>query len=179
MSIIDLRHILAPPHETTERPSEAEWAECEAELTKLPPDYKSFLEDYGTGCIDGFIWIFNPSSQNPNLNLLVQVKRQLSALDELIKQKTEDKIYPLYPEKSGLLPFGITDNGDVLFWKTIGTPENWSVVVGNSRSPEYQEFQSSMTGFIGSVLNGATKVATFPEDFPKSSPSFKPYRHSR
>jgi hypothetical protein len=84
----------------------------------------------------------------------------------------------LYPEIAGLLPFGITDNGDVLFWKTMGTPENWSVVVGNSRSPEYQEFQISMTSFIASVLNGTKRVAAFPEDFPNSSPSFKPYRHS-
>jgi len=168
---MELKNILPTPLETTEQPSEAEWAECEAKLTRLPPDYKSFLEDYGTGCIDGFIWIFNPSSQNPNLNLLVQVKRQLSALDELIQQKTESKIYPLYPEIAGLLPFGITDNGDVLFWKTMGTP-------GNSRSPEYQEFQISMTSFIASVLNGTKRVAAFPEDFPNSSPSFKPYRHS-
>jgi hypothetical protein len=172
---MELKRILPPPLVASEQPSEMEWAECESELVRLPGDFKSFLETYGTGCIDGFIWIFNPASKNPNLNLLIQAKKQLSALEDLFRRKVETKAYPLYPETAGLLPFGVTDNGDLLFWRTMGPPDIWSVIVGHSRSPQYEEFETNMTGFISSVLNGTNLVAAFPEDFPSSSPSFKPY----
>jgi hypothetical protein len=175
ISIMDMKRILPPPQEVSDQPTDIDWARCEAELVQLPTDYKSFLANYGTGCIDGFIWIFSPSSKNPNLNLLIQAKKQLSALEELFRQKNEAKVYPLYPEAAGLLPFGITDNGDVLFWKTLGQAEKWSVVVGHSRSPEYEEFETGMLDFVASVLNRSIKAGAFPEDFPSSLPEFKPY----
>lgn len=36
----------------------------------LPLDYKKFINKYGTGSINDFIWILNPFSENENLNLI-------------------------------------------------------------------------------------------------------------
>jgi hypothetical protein len=168
-----LKQILPPPTAPLELPSDAIWAECESELIRMPTDFKEFLESYGTGAIDGFLWIFNPASKNPNLNLVLQVKRQLSALSHLLREKAESRVYAVFPEDGGLLPFGITDNGDVLFWRTLGSPENWSVVVGESRAPEYNEYKRTMTGFLTSILSKQEVVPVFPQDFPNSPPLFE------
>lgn len=39
----------------------------------LPLDYKKFINKYGTGSINDFIWILNPFSENENLNLIKKV----------------------------------------------------------------------------------------------------------
>jgi hypothetical protein len=82
--------------------------------------------------------------------------------------------YPLFPEPGGLLPFGIDDNGDGLYWLTTGEPDQWSIVVNESRAPEYEQFDMSVTEFLQEVLSRKTICEIFPSDFPLEEPDFQP-----
>lgn len=175
MSIEPLLSVLSPPSAALEVPSDEEWRETQGRLTRLPSDYRDFLRIYGSGSVDNFIWIFNPSSGNENLNLCRQVADQLDVLHEL-KATGELVPFPLFPDAGGLLPFGVSDNGDVLLWKTKGDPCDWTVVVSEARCPNYEEYSQSMSDFLASVLAGKTVSAIFPDDFPSKHPRFAPMR---
>lgn len=174
MSIDSLKTVLPTPSAPIEYFESRDLTAFENEFTRLPPDFSEFLKYYGTGVIDGFIWIFNPSSKNPHLNLFRQAKLQLDIFRELRARGNEPKDYSLFPEPDGLLPFGITDNGDVLFWKTTGKPSEWNVVVAESRTPKYEEYSLNMTQFLSRLLTKQLSVAAFPADVPSESPTFTP-----
>lgn len=172
MSAIDVAKLIPPPDNPNEAPQQHEWPQIEAQLgTSLPVDYKDFISLYGTGKIDNFLWIFNPLSQNENINLATQIRIQLDALSEL---QTYGEILPykLYPERDGIFPFGITENGDVLYWKTTGSPAAWSVLVNEARSPEWEAFSMTMTEFLLEVLNRRIHPSAFPAVFPSNAPAF-------
>jgi hypothetical protein len=174
MNIELLKSLLPPPPEPIAVPSQSDIGSFEQQFTKLPTDFVDFLQSYGTGSIDNFIWIFNPASKNPNLNLANQIKLQLQTFRELVFQQLEPSPYKLFPEKEGLLPFAITDNGNVLFWKTVGDPNQWSVVVAASRAPKYEEYNLCITDFISKLLMKELHVGIFPDDFPSEQPIFSP-----
>jgi hypothetical protein len=174
MSVIDLAKLITPPTSPSEAPQQHEWPQIEAQLgTSLPADYKDFLRLYGTGKIDDFIWIFNPSSRNENINLATQLRVQLAALSEL-QAYEEVLLYKLFPERDGVFPFGITDNGDVLYWKTSGSPNTWTVLINEARSPDWEEFDMVMTEFLSKVISRQIYPSAFPNVFPSSVPVFIP-----
>jgi hypothetical protein len=171
MSIKRLEMIVIPPEKPTEVPEDYEWNDVELKLTPLPSDYHEFINRYGTGSLDSFIWIFNPSSLNPNLQLCKQVDRQLDVLREINDSEFESPIV-LFPDQSGLLPLGITDNGDVLLWETIGEANDWTIAVLPSRGSTVIRFSMNMTDFLAGLLEGSIHCEVFPVDFPSSTPIF-------
>jgi hypothetical protein len=121
----------------------------------LPSDYKDFINIYGTGVVGGFVWHYNPFSSNPFLNLIQQLEEELVPLRELKQEFGNNTCpYPIFPEEGGLFPWGRTDNGDVLFWKTSGSPVSWIVIIHEARSNNYEEFQLSMTSFYQAIVQG-------------------------
>lgn len=160
----ELTNIVLPPKNPTH--SKGDWRQVADQLCDLPGDYKRLVETYGAGCFDGFIWVFSPFSTNEQLNLLQQARTVNKSYDELLREFGEPKTYPIFPEKEGLLVFGITDNGDYLFWRTIGKPDTWTVIVGAAREPRYESFNCSATQFLEGILSGELKSNIFPIDFP-------------
>jgi SUKH superfamily protein len=152
-----------------------EWELIESTIgTVLPADYKQFIDTYGSGAIGRFVSIFNPFSKNQHVNLLDAIRTKLDALRELQGEFESERRYPLFPEAGGLLPFGGTDNGDVFFWKTSGEPDQWPVVINESRAPEYEEFAIDMTGFLAGILMRTITSAILPRAFPSQTPRFSP-----
>lgn len=156
---------LVPPPAAAAPLNASEWLRVESDVgTQLPTDYKAFVDRYGLGRLSDFIVVFVPMSDNPNADLAVQVERQLGALREL-RDAGEPCPYSFYPEPGGLLPFAATDNGDVLFWLTSGSPDNWSVVVNEARSPLYAAHQCNMVDFLTDLLTGKRHTAVLSRDF--------------
>jgi hypothetical protein len=167
-----LTRVIRPPAPSAERPDDEAWQSVESKLgTKLPVDYKEFITRYGTGAVDNFLWVFNPFSHNRYLNLLDAGKAQLDALRHLRYERVP---YPLYPDTNGILPWGITDNGDVLYWLCKGDASNWLIVVNESRGPRWREFQLSTCEFLVALVTRELVVDVFPDDFPSESPEFVP-----
>ena len=165
-----LIRLVAPP--ARHRP--VEWSNIEQALrVQLPEDYKGLIDAYGPGSFDGFIWIFQPASDNPNLDLLAQTRTQLASLRER-RASEPDFAVRIYPELGGLLPWGITDNGDVGFWRVEPGDARWPLVVLEARGAERYEYTGGLAAFIRDVLTGRERVTFFPADFPSTRPAFTP-----
>ena len=173
MAIEDLMDIMPPPEVPIDSHG-GSWASVESAIgTVLPADYKAFIEKYGSGRINSFIWIFNPFSNHPQINLVNQVSVQLNVLKELVQDFGEECPYALFPENGGLLPVGITDNGDVIHWLTKGKPADWKIVVNEGRGPKYEEFDSDLTTFLRKILMREIRCSIFSQHFPQGTPYFE------
>jgi hypothetical protein len=174
MKIDDLRAVLSPPPLPVETHGR-KWSVVEQEIgTRLPDDYKMFIEQYGSGRINSFIWIFNPFSSNQYINLNYKIINQLEVLKTLAQDFGEKCPYPLFPQSGGLLPFGETDNGDAIYWLTRGDPNAWQVVVNQARGPKYEEFALNTTNFLAGILTHKVNCTVFPKSLQEIDAHFEP-----
>ena len=174
MQIDDLKAILPVPPSTVETHSRT-WSAVEQEIgTRLPDDFKAFIELYGSGRISEFIWVLNPFASNQFINLGRQVVDRLGALEALARDFCEQCPYPLFPQSGGLLPFAVTDNGDVVYWITNGDPNAWRVVVNQARGPKYEEFALNATDFLAGVLTHRIDCTVFPKSLRETVAHFEP-----
>ena len=173
MSVGELSVIVVPPPAPVE--SHGSWPAVEARLgIGLPQDFKDYIEVYGTGCIDEFVWVLNPFSANRHLSFFDRGTAALDALRELQLAHPDVEVRdPLFPAPGGLLPWGLTDNGDVLSWATIGSPDDWSVVINASRDARLERHASGMTRCLARLLTGEVRSHIFPSDFPGPEPAFR------
>ncbi|WP_161602071.1 SMI1/KNR4 family protein [Tautonia marina] len=132
---------------------------------ELPNDYKRLVCAYGSGSWKGFLWVLNPFSPNPYLNLLEQAQRHLDAERVIRAGWPADAPFALYPERGGLFPWGMTDNGDRLYWLTEGDPGYWPTVVYESRGPRYDFHRLGCCEFLLRWVAGELRVSVFPDDF--------------
>jgi len=172
MTITKLRSLLPPPSQPGEVPREPPWRDVEEQVGPLPPDYKQFIEIYGSGVIDDFVVVLNPFSENPHFNLLTQAKLYKRAFQEEVTEPGAWRGLPV--DVNQLRPFGRTDNGDILAWKAVGAPEEWTVVVLDARGPYMDEFDGGFSEFLATAIAGELESDVLPEDFPSDSPAFKP-----
>ena len=173
MSLSDLKKILTPPDLPLETSDLVGWAMVEKNLnTSLPKDYKDFINCYGTGSIDNFLWIFNPFSINENINLLNRLQIETESFRYIREYADEDLPYQMYPHKNGLLPLGATDTGDILFWQVADTADMWSIVISEARTQEYERFAMDLVLFLIKLLSRKIKSQIFPKNFPSKSISF-------
>lgn len=173
MSLDSLLGVLSPPPNPVEVPRAEDWSSVETQLGKLPDDYKAFVERFGTGTINGFMYVLNPASKNRYLNLVREMEPILGALREL-RESGEPCPYPLHPEPGGLLPFGKTDNGDALFWLTQGEADVWTVVVNAARDATYETFECDATDFLAGVLTRHLRCSVFHDSFLTGPATFAP-----
>jgi len=166
-----LNAIMPPPSRPREVPTPLQIADCEEEHGALPSDYKAFIQQYGTGCVDEFIWILNPASANRNLCLGIRIGELLAALRDAAPAVLG---FPFSLEEGAeeLLPVAVSDNGDLLAWWKAGKPESWPVVVLDSRLGEHAVYALCLVEFLSQVLEGNLRVSIFPGDFPSETPEF-------
>jgi hypothetical protein len=165
--------ILPPPVNPVDTPTESDWRSVEGKLGfTLPQDYKDFVDIYGAGSVDGFLWVLNPISKNPNLNLIDQAKSRLDAQRRFSMDFGSKAPYPLHPEANGLFPWAVTDNGDVLYWLCEGSASAWSVVICDSRCSRWQIFNAGVGELLIGIVKKELRIECFPSDFPSQSPDF-------
>lgn len=145
-------------------------------LCRLPEEYKEIVATYGTGSFDGFLWILTPFSRNKHLNLLDRLPVAREAYASMLPLPTEYQRFPFFPQPGGLLPFGVSDNGDTLYWQTGAGGQQWPIVVGAARDPAYEIFDEPLGAFLGNILSGRQIVKLFPSDFPSKKPGFSPFK---
>ncbi|MCP4247707.1 MAG: SMI1/KNR4 family protein [bacterium] len=178
MLIEHLTKIFPPPKLPLETGSDQDWAPTEQAIgANLPDDFKAFTNLYGTGYINEFLWIRNPFAKLPALNLLERCREQLDALRILKADCGDAEVpYPVYPDPGGLFPWAGTDNGDVLYWSTLGNPSQWTIVINEARGPIWEEYDCSMVAFLLRLLTGQVSSEVLPDGFPRPGATFKVYR---
>ena len=125
----------------------------------LPPDYVELARRYGPGCFGEFLWLLVPGAENRNLEMLTQTGHQRGALLYLREQGEE-----LPYEPADLLPWAITDNGDVAY--LLMTNDPWTVVINEGRGPDWHAFDGGVTAFLAAWMSGRERVGVFPDDVP-------------
>lgn len=174
MSVQKLAEVLKPPAHTVPF-NPALWPDVEGRIGKLPKAYKDFVNDFGAGSIDDFIWVYIPLIDDQNLDLLQQIPAHEQALRVLKEDPNYSLPFKVEPAPGGLLAFGTTDNGDGLYWLMDGDPDEWKVVVIEGRAASWELFSESMTDFLAGLLTKRIKCAIFPGDFPSDEPRFAPF----
>lgn len=170
MTLDLLLNLIPPPSQPIETGTPEEWSRIENALgTKLPQDYKDFIDTYGTGQIAEFLWIHNPFSADEYVNLIqhqiyTQSNNYIGILASTGQEIKVEYPYPIYPEPNGLLKWGTTDNGDDLYWQTTGGPDDWPVVTDEVRGTGFAIFSESMTSFIAKAILGEIHSEVLPAE---------------
>ena len=93
------------------------WEEIEKKIGIIfPEDYKRFIDFHGEGGINEFLWILSPFSENENLNSIEKFNVMKDAYISMQSEFPDQFSFDFYNGKIGLFLWGITDNGDELFW---------------------------------------------------------------
>jgi len=139
-----LIRVLAPPARPAAIGSPEAWVSVEDRLgVRLPADYKAFVAQYGSGVIDGFVWIFSPFAEG-YLNLEARLRRHQEAHIVAIEYEYE-------PE--GLIPWATNEERGMCLWETDNAdPDAWTVYV--RLDDDVHRFPENMTTFLVKVLTG-------------------------
>lgn len=166
MSVSKLKSILEVPAEVFNTGNGTMWDVVEKKLgLMLPDDYKEFIDAYGTGGIGNFIWILTPFSKDANINLESKKKVMLEGYLESKSKAPEDFPFSPVTRNVGLMPWGYTENGDELYWFFTGAADKCKIIVYESRSAIYYEYDMSFSEFIVGILAGDISCKAFPDDF--------------
>ncbi len=160
MSIEALMQIVQPPAVPVGGGNPELWTEFER-ITGLsfPDDYKAFCHWYGKGDFWDFVVIFTPFTVDKTG---VYLEKPLAEIESLLETYRHHKKlfpetcpYPMYPDQSGLFPFGTSTNGDTIFWLTKGEPSSWPIVVAATDNEEFEQYDMSLTEFLVAFLADA------------------------
>ncbi|MGW6449921.1 hypothetical protein [Lentzea sp. NPDC055074] len=139
-------------------PASIDWRAVEAELgTALPTDYRVYADNYPALCVEGFLHVSHPVGE---WALREAAEAALVPLRGHREEFPEFVPYALFPEPGGLLPWGITDNGDDLFWSTEGDPDDWRVVV--SDHAEWWTHDGGVLSFLSGLLRREIECPLLP-----------------
>ncbi|GKX52713.1 SMI1/KNR4 family protein [Budvicia aquatica] len=177
MSVAKLKNKLSFPDFPNENHDVIDWP-CIDNSVKFPDDYIEFIHNYGTGRIANFLVIFNPFAGNDEVNFFKQKDLILEDL-KLLKEEDPDYYrYKLYPVSEGILPIGVTDNGDYIFWvmSDIKDSNRWNTAIIASRSPDIEFFNESVTSLIEGLLSKRIKSTSLPDRFPTEPIDFSVIR---
>jgi hypothetical protein len=165
MGIDRLISIMPPPANLVDVGAEMNWPSIDNNVN-FPADYIDFINRYGSGRIANFLLIFNPFSAKEELNFFDQFNFILEDFKYLVDSDSEYYRYRLYPEDGGLIPFGVTDNGDYIFWVVDPKEDSnlWKVAIVAARSPEVELLPWGMLKFIEKLVQGSAKPSSFPQN---------------
>jgi hypothetical protein len=146
------------------------WGPVEAEIgVSLPQDYKDFCAVYGRGYFMEFLGVDVPRSPNPHTRLETQIEQICEMLSG-----DDGPPHPPWPAPGGLIPFGRTDNGEVLLWRPSGETADWGVAIWDGRGQAFEAFDCDLTDFLAGLATGAIRPEAFPDDFLPCEQLFEP-----
>lgn len=176
---MDLTKIVPPPGHPEFNGRPEDWGDVERTLgMELPDDYKKLVNIYGTGGFFEFIYPLTPFAPNAAFNLLSRdTYRLLSAYEEGRNEYPQySPPFHAYPHETGLFPWATTANGDTLFWLRDGGPNDWTVVLCDSKfSERHDHFKLNASDFLTQLALGQIESTVFPDDILWSGAIFTPY----
>lgn len=171
MSIRKLAKFVPPPHHPIETGSPKQWAIVQERLgTPLPPDYKTFIDTYGTGNFNDLILPYTPFSARDDLNLF-QVLDAHHQANRLVRAKTSQpwsavEPFELFPIDNGLLPWGVTAHiKKTFFWKVNGPPQTWITIFYDLQTGEYEVWKMPFLSFLVKLISGKIETVLLPDNF--------------
>lgn len=94
--------ILLPPKFPQKTGGKEQWGKFFGTLgTEFPTDYVKFIESYGTGGIDNFLWILTPFVNDENVNYLGRQKEMINSYIQSKKNFPQYYKHDVYPSSGG------------------------------------------------------------------------------
>lgn len=149
MRLFDL---VPPPKCPSLRPNS--WQAIESRLgVALPTDYKRIVDRYGYGIWGEWIILFVPDAPVPAYDLLIAAPRiTVSEAQFLASMPVEERLrdfpYRMYEDGSGLFPFAVTTEMDVLYWNVSFGSVSWPIVVVGSRDTRHSVHHLSLDDLL-------------------------------
>ena len=139
----------------------------------IPIDFKKVVEAYGSGCIDDFLWILNPFSENQSINFLASryfIESYLSLKNEF----PEYFIRSIFPEDQSFFPWCVTDNGETFNWiiDKNKSSDEWKVAIFSSDQTSEEVYDMSATELLIKLLSKEIISKILPDDFPSNNVLF-------
>jgi len=124
-------------------------------------DYLELIQTFDGLCINDFLYVLSPFSNNEFLNSEMCFARMKNSYEAFCVSSNIAPKYHFFDGTNGLFPWGITENGDELYWD-LGRKD--SIVVFSSRYSEISEFEMCMSEFIRAVFKKENFMSIFPDD---------------
>lgn len=120
-SVCTLEELLALiPAPRNPRNATGDWDAIEAQTgLRFPADFKRLIEAYGSGEMLGDLQIYNPLTTEGQKS----IASELDSLEQI--REALEFLWAIYPEESGMLPWGSDSNGNVFCWFAAGQPDDW------------------------------------------------------
>lgn len=159
-----IEKMIPMPKKPKQAHSLKQWDSIERTINfKLPLSYKKFVNLYGGGGINSFLWILSPFVSNENLNLLKKKEEMKQAYDYMQSSEPNSFEYKFYDGKEGIFPWGITDNGDELYWNI--TDREITILVYEGRYIQGYEYSLDFEEFLCGLLDNKIICEAFPDDW--------------
>jgi hypothetical protein len=146
-----------------------DWARIERGLgTRLPSDFVELSEAYAPLIIDDFLALHMPvpGEEDKFVSVAQGILENLASL----RESDMSHGHVPFPEKGGLIPWGDSDEGDMLYWRTRGdNPDEWTVVVSGAWD-DWPEFPGSLTEYLAGLISGTVPAEGLPQGFPGPDP---------
>ena len=117
----------------------------------LPHELYEVGATYGSGKFGNQIEVLNPFSSS-YFDTVVEVCDLYRDLRR--DEGTTVVPYDVYPVHPGLFPWGLEENGHMLFWLTEGKQESWPILLARSREARFERWDMPMTTFLSKVFKG-------------------------
>lgn len=157
-AIAALVGLMKPPRRPT-RPDAIDWDEFSRRNGfDAPLDYRLLMTRYGsggfgTGQLAGG-WLYTLDPFEPTATITQQSdwdRRNMRGLQRRFPDQFPG--WAMWPEPGGLLPWANTADGDVVGWRTVGTPDEWGTRFFG-RDSEFVELGFGAVEFILRLLGG-------------------------
>lgn len=162
MYLEKLKSILKIPNQIYNIGNEKDWLRFQQKYKlNFPIQYVQFINTYGTGSINNFLWILTPYEENKEINIFQRANIMHESYEYMKNMFPGEFYYNIYPDEGGLLPWGYTDNGDELYFDL----NNNTIVVMETRYSNFYEYKMGMIEFLYKLFIKEIRCNAFPKDF--------------
>lgn len=145
------------------------WKQVFADLdtVRLPVDYIQWIDAFGGGYFDEYIYLLDPSAAQSYYNLVHAHREQIKTL-EYVWSAGEERPEEVLSSGVRLIPWASTDNGEFLYWVSDPKidPDDWTIVMNEARGDEWLRFRVGAITFLEGALSGSITSDMFWPDFP-------------
>jgi hypothetical protein len=144
-----------------------DWSAVENSLRfVLPSDYKELCRRYLDMQLNRFLVVVHPHpTYEGGETLKTWSERIIGQADDLREEFPETAPYPLFPEEGGVFPWAITVGNDILWWRMVGDPDGWPVIVQarDSQEDDWWEYPCSAAELLVKLTTDQIQCPVFPD----------------